>query len=294
MLCDDQAMLIDGGNAEDSNWIYTYLDRLSITHLDYIVATHAHEDHIGGIPGALTYATVGRVLCPTTEYDSEIFETFRRYVSNRDATIEIPQAGNSFELGSATVDILAYNADEDTNNTSIILKITYGATSFLFTGDAEREAEQVVLESGADLRSSVLKVGHHGSRNSTTYPFLKQIMPDYAVISVGKNNSYGHPTEEALSRLADADVTVYRTDVLGSIICSSDGQQLEFRFEKNNTEASQTVVKQTYILNTNTKKFHYESCGSADDINPENKNTYTGTRDDLIKMGYDPCGNCDP
>ena len=294
VLCDDQTMLIDGGNAEDSNWIYTYLDRLSVTHLDYIVATHAHEDHIGGIPGALTYATVGRVLCPTTEYDSEIFDTFKRYVSNRDATIEIPQVGESFSLGSATVDILACNADEDTNNTSIVLKITYGETFFLFTGDAEREVEQFILESGADISSTVLKVGHHGSRNSTTYPFLNQIMPDYAIISVGKDNSYGHPTEETLSRLANADVTVYRTDLLGSIICSSDGQQLAFRFEKNNAEAAQTVIKQTYILNTNTHKFHYESCDSVDDINPENKDKYTGTRDDLIKMDYEPCGNCDP
>ena len=124
------------------------------------------------------------------------------------------------------------NDGSDTNNTSIVLKITYGSTAFLFTGDAEREVEQAILNRGADLSATVLKVGHHGSDTSTTYPFLREIMPEYAIISVGEGNSYGHPTDNNLSRLRDADVTVYRTDLNGDIFVTSDGSQFLFLLTK--------------------------------------------------------------
>ena len=131
-------------------------------------------------------------------------------------------------LGSARVEILGVNEDTDPNNTSIVLRIDYGSTSFLFTGDAERESEQKMLNRGANLSATVLKVGHHGSNSSTTYPFLREVMPQYAVISVGTGNSYGHPTENTLSRLRDADVQVFRTDRHGDVLCSSNGRTVTF------------------------------------------------------------------
>lgn len=322
ILCDGASMLIDGGNAEDSDLLYTYLKNLSVDYLDYVVCTHAHEDHVGGLAGALNYATAGTALCPVTDYDSRAFESFVSCLNRQGVSITVPEAGDSFQLGGATVDVLGpVRPDaEEQNNTSIVLRVVYGDTSFLFTGDAEREEEQDILDAGYTLDSSVLKVGHHGSANSTTYPFLREVMPEYAVISVGAGNSYGHPTEEALSRLRDAGATVFRTDMQGDIICRSDGKSVRFSVSRNadadtfggigpnsaeaarvetesaNTEPGDTreSSEASYVLNTNTHKFHYPDCSSVAKMKEENKSYFTGTRDEVISMGYEPCGNCKP
>ena len=308
ILCDGQAMLIDGGNADDSNLMYTYLNRLGITHLDYVIGTHAHEDHIGGIAGALNYASAGQVFCPVTSYSSKAFNNFVKAVQKHGKSITVPSVGDRFSLGSASCQVLGVNSTDDTNESSIVLRITYGNTSFLFTGDAEGEAESMILNRGYDLRSDVLKVGHHGSSSSTGYQWLRQVAPKYAVISVGKGNSYGHPTETVLSRLRDADVTTYRTDLQGDIICTSDGQTVSFQVSRNadadtlggiggnSTQqgSASSGGEQSYILNTNSMKFHYPSCTSAQKISKKNRKDYTGSREDLIDQGYDPCGYCDP
>lgn len=231
--CEDMNMLIDGGNKADSNVMYTYLKKYGVTHLDYVIGTHAHEDHIGGIPGALQYATAGTVYCPVKTYSSKAFENFVKSVTNRGTSIKIPKVGTSFSLGSASVKILAVNAASGTNNTSIVTRITHGNNSFLFMGDAEREVEQYLINSGAAQKATVLKVGHHGSDTSSGYQFLWNVMPEYAVISAGKGNSYGHPHDEVLSRFRDADVTLFRTDMQGDIICTSDGSSVSFTVSRN-------------------------------------------------------------
>jgi len=235
IICDGEVLMIDGGNTGDSSLIYSYLTRtLGLEHIDYMIGTHAHEDHIGGLAGALNACTVGTVYAPVTEYDSEAFGDFKKYVQKQGLEITVPTVGDTFNVGSATVQFLspAYQY-ADTNDTSIVVRIVYGNTSFLFTGDAEWEPEHDMVDSGYDLSATLLKVGHHGSDTSTSYVFLREIMPQYAVISVGKGNSYGHPTEDTLSRLRDADVIVYRTDIQGDIICYSDGNLLMFVTEKD-------------------------------------------------------------
>ena len=234
VICDGKTMLIDGGNSDDSNLIYSFLHKKGIKYLDYIIATHAHEDHVGGLSGALNYAKVGTVYSPVTSYNTAAFRNFASGVKKQGKSITIPTVGTTFSLGSATCTIYAVNTiPSDTNNTSIVMRIVYGNTSFLFTGDAEREVEEKLVNSGFELKSDVLKVGHHGSYTSSSYQFLRSVMPEYAVISCGKGNSYGHPHADPLSRLRDTGATIFRTDMQGDIYCTSDGNEITFTVSKN-------------------------------------------------------------
>jgi competence protein ComEC len=314
VLCDGQAMLVDGGNSSDSSFIYAYLKEHNVSHLDYIVATHGHADHVGGLAGALNYATAEKALCSALYYDSEEFGDFIKYLGKRNATITIPEVGEVFTLGSATFEIVGPLSDSDNHNdTSLVLRLIFGDTSFLFTGDAETEEEFEIIASGRDIRSTVLKVGHHGSGSSTTPAFLKKVSPEYAVISVGYDNAYGFPAQDTIETLRNANVKVFRTDMQGTIVCRSDGSKLTFSVERNadaetlptpspvptNTPvATQKPVEEKhtteYVLNKNTKKFHYTDCKSVKQMKEKNKIFFTGTRDEVIRKGYKPCGNCHP
>ena len=315
ILCDGHAMLIDGGNAADSSRIYTYLKSHGVDYLDYIVCTHPHEDHVGGLSGALNYAKTGAALCSVTSYESKSFHSFVSYLSRQGKSLSIPNAGDTFQLGGASVQVIGpIRSSEEINNMSIVLRVVYGDTSFVFTGDAEREEEQDILAAGYPLSATVLKVGHHGGSDSTTDPFLREIAPAYAVISVGKGNTYGHPTENTLSRLRDAGTKVYRTDMQGDIICVSDGQRVQFAVSRNedadtlgnagttqetatgqsNGNNSQPGTIHSYILNTNTRVFHNPDCKSTTKMSEKNKTSLEGTREEAIALGYSPCAICRP
>lgn len=306
VTCDEHSMLIDGGNADDSNLVYSVLQRETDGHLDYVVGTHAHEDHIGGLSGAFEADTADVTFCPVTEYDSKAFRNFKTRADERGGGITIPAVGDTFTLGEASVTVVAVNSvPEDTNNTSIVIRIVYGDTSFLFTGDAEQETEEKILETGQDIESTVLKVGHHGSSTSTSQAFLDAVSPTYAVISCGKDNSYGHPHSETLAKLASAGVEVLRTDELGDIYCTSDGTEVTFSYGEYHKDADTSAaeieepqqpdtISETYILNTNSRKFHRPDCSSTSQISDANREEYTGTREELIEQGYTPCGYCKP
>ncbi len=307
--CGGQSMLIDGGKPEKSSYIYAWLQQHGLSYLDVIVATHVDADHIGGLSGALNYASVGTAYCPETTGTTETFQSFVKYLAQRGKQITVPTAGETFALGGAQIQILGpLHRAEDSNDNSIVLKVSFGATSFLFTGDAERAEEQDLLNSGVNLQSTVLKVGHHGSDTSTSYPFLRAVAPQYAVISVGAGNSYGHPTEAVLSRLRDAGVTTFRTDMQGEITAVSDGQTINFSTAKNavaiasanagggNADGAAGVgtTAGSYVLNTNSHKFHLPSCSSVETISPKNRKDVNESREQIISEGYAPCKRCNP
>ena len=297
VLCDGHSLLIDGGNAADSDLIAAYLKKKNISTLDYVVCTHAHEDHVGGLSGALSVMNVNNVIAPKTEADTKAYQNFKRKASEQGLTIQHPTAGNSFSLGSSNVQIIGPITEpaDDLNNTSIVMKLTYGNTSFLFTGDAERQEERAIIDAGYDLSADVLKVGHHGSDTSTSYVWLREIMPEYAIISVGKGNRYGHPAETVLSRLRDADVKLYRTDLQGDIIAASNGETVTVTAEKNETiQTNETVKADTetaYIGNKNSKKFHRPDCRT---LSAEKNRVPLTSYEEAINNGYSPCGNCRP
>lgn len=278
VLCDGEAMLIDGGTPECSSLLYAYLsDTLALRHIDYMIATHPHDDHIGGLPGALNACSVGMVFSSVNFYESDAFASFLKYMERQGLRLTVPNPGQTLALGSATVQFLSpLNEYENVNDASIILRITYGQTSFLFAGDAESAAERDMIEAGNAQPATLLKVDHHGGATSTSQPFLEAILPQYAVISVGAENTYGHPAEETLARLADIGATIYRTDLCGHILCRSDGQSLTFATQKNAEPFAyapepQSTEENFYIGNRNSMKFHNANCPSANDMNEENK-----------------------
>jgi beta-lactamase superfamily II metal-dependent hydrolase len=247
-----QAMLIDGGNNEDGNLVKTYISNQGITTLDYVIGTHAHEDHIGGLDYVINSFKVGKVYFPKETSTTQTFIDFVDAVKNKGLQLIAPVVGETFKLGDATATILAPNGTgySDSNNSSVVIKVQYGNNKFLFTGDAEAISENEMISKGFDLKADVLKVGHHGSSSSTTDEFLSAVNPKYAVISVGEDNTYGHPNKTVMDKLKNDGITIYRTDELGTIVATSDGNNINF-----NTQPG------SYIGN--------ESTGSSDDeVNP--------------------------
>lgn len=225
----DAAMLIDAGNNEDNQLVVDYIKEKGISTLDYVIATHSHEDHIGGMDAVIKTFDVKSVIMPRVESTTKTFEDVVEAILNKGLKVTPPVPGTKYLLGEAEFTIFAPNSEayEDTNDYSVVVKLRYGSTSFLFTGDAGFESEEEMLEMGYDLRADVLKVGHHGSKYSTSMKFLQAVKPQIAVISVGKDNQYGHPATETLQRLRQAGVKIYRTDESGTIIATSDGNKIE-------------------------------------------------------------------
>ena len=291
----DFHMLIDGGNQEDGQLVISYLQQQGIEELDALVCTHAHEDHVGGLPAVLAVYPTGAIYAPTKTYASNVFDDFVRYADQQRQEIILPAPGDRIEAGELAITVLGpVKSYAETNDTSIILKLEYGETSFLFTGDMEVAAENDMLDywgDRVDWKVDVLKVGHHGSDTSTGYRFVNALMPAYGVISVGEGNTYGHPNDEPLSRLKQAGVILLRTDKLGHVIAHSDGETVSFTWENQsaqpeNVEAAAPVI---YVGNKTSKRFHTEDCANL----PVKENrVYFGSYDEAVQEGFAPCGSC--
>lgn len=233
VICEGHTLLIDGGLYAGSSKIRSLLETLQITYLDYVIATHAHDDHVGGLAAALSAARAGAAYSPVLQYNSPAFRRFTDLLSQQEVGLTVPQHGSVVQLGSAEVHFLGpIRPTVRQNDLSVVVKVVYGAVSFLFTGDAEAEEERDIVEAGYDLSAAVLQVAHHGHRTSTSLSFLQAVSPEYAVISCGKGNGYGCPHPSVLSRLNDIGATVYRTDLSGTIRCDSDGISVTFTAER--------------------------------------------------------------
>jgi len=227
----DNAVLIDGGEHSQRNVVLNYLRNAGVRRLCYVVATHPHSDHIGGLVHILRQVDVGTVIMPDVTHTTVTFENFLAVIENNNIDVIIPEPGDRVQAGIIDFTVLAPpnphpGPSTNLNNASIVLRLSHGQTSFIFTGDGERELENWMVNSGQYLRANVLNLGHHGSRTSTTEDFLDAVSPRAVVISLAEDNRYGHPHQEVLDRLNDRGIRIYRTDQLGTIRMITDGQRI--------------------------------------------------------------------
>jgi competence protein ComEC len=316
----NSSMLIDAGNNGDAQVIKNYLDNQGVKSLDAVIGTHVHEDHIGSMDYIVNSFKVGKVFVPKQTSPTKTYKDFVSAVKSKGLNLTVPPVGSTFKIGNATVTILAPNGTgyDDPNDYSIVAKVVFGNTSFLLTGDAEAESESQMLSKGLDLSATVLKVGHHGSKSSTGQSFLNKVNPKYAVISVGKGNSYGHPTQEVMNRLKAKNIPVYRTDESGTVVATSNGTNVSFNVNpgsykgivssstsdsssSSNTSTSKplpvpvpkvtTPSKNQSVTVYTTKtgsKYHVDGCSSL------SKSKIPISLSNAKEEGLGPCSKCNP
>lgn len=227
-------MLIDAGNNEDGPLLVQYFKEQNITKFDYLITTHPHEDHIGGMDDIINNFDIEKIYMPDVTTTTKTFLDVLEAIEKKNMTYDVPNINQNFTLGNTLFQVIYTGNDKkNLNNSSIILKATFKNTSYLFTGDATSEVEKKILNK--NIQATVLKVGHHGSKYSTTTDFLNKVNPKYAIISVGKNNSYNHPNQVTINKLEKKNIEIHRTDQEGSIFLKSDGKTINITSKKTNT-----------------------------------------------------------
>lgn len=290
-------MLVDGGKSEEGENIGDFLRSRGVKQLAVVVGTHPHSDHIGGLAEIIDSFPVEKVFLPRVTHNTNTFEALLKSIKGKNLKINTARQGVKIPLEGVEASFVAPVGEgyDDLNNYSAVIRIEYGDSSFVLTGDAEELAEKEMLLSSENLKADVLKIGHHGSSGSTCPAFLKAVAPQYAVIMSGVDNDYGHPHRETLAVLNAAGVKVYRTDLNGTINITSDGHSININSVGGNNQnpKKQPDPKQNnmYIGNKNSLKFHCSDCKSL----PYEKNrVYFTTREQAIEQGYSPCSKCRP
>jgi len=297
VLCDGEAMVIDGGYSSHSQFIYSYLrSTLNIDHIKYAIVTHPHDDHIGGIPAVMHACTVEHLLSPVIYYPGEPFETMIETAQTQGLSITTASQGDEFFIGNAKCRIVSpIQTSTNINDLSIVILMKYGSHRFLFTGDIEKNAEEILLNSWEDIHADVLKVAHHGRDTSSSHMFLRVVNADYYIVSGGVMLA-----KNVRDRMMLSSGEIYTTQEKGTIICHSDGQQLSFEFigsksSKNNQKEPATTDQVTlyYIGNTKSKRYHCSWCNSAKTMSEKNQIIFD-TKQEALDNGYKGCTICKP
>lgn len=230
----NEYMLIDAGNNEDGPYLVNYFKSLGIEKFEYVIGTHAHEDHIGGMDDIIKNFSIGTFYMPEVLTTTKTFEDILDALEEKQVAFNSPEIDKSFTFADTTIETLYIdNNSKDLNDSSIVLRLKHVTNTFLFTGDASTKVEKKLLDK--NIQSDVLKLGHHGSSYSTSKAFLDKVNPTYAIISVGENNTYKHPQDEIIKRLENKNIKIYRTDESGSIVAESNGSIITFKNIKTNT-----------------------------------------------------------
>ncbi len=306
-------MLMDGGDSETSSKVVSYLKKQGVKKLDYVIVSHYDSDHLHGVVGALNAFKTDSVIAPGYKEDTRVYESFIQVVKQKKITKIKPKVGKKYKLGKAKFTILAPNSGNysDVNNYSVAIRLVNGSNQFVITGDAEAESEYEILENKLKLSCDVFVAGHHGSANSSTQKFLQAMKPKYVVISAGADNTYGHPSQEAMARFKAIGVKVLRTDEQGTIIATSNGKRITWNKKPSTTwgyreygsstcignkgkvtpNSVENNVTGQYIGNKNSKKYHTISCGS---LPYEENRVYFTSVQEAKGAGYTPCSFCKP
>ena len=296
-------VLIDAGEKEYGGTVLKYINSCGAKRLKYVIATHPHSDHIGGLAKVINGIDTENFITVETDQRTSTWMKVLDTVDKNDVHYIDAKAGDKYTFGDTTFTILAPLSDryDGYNNYSVVTMVQCGKIRFLLTGDAEKESENEMLNAGEDLRADVLKCGHHGSSTSSSAAFLKAVRPSYAIISCGKNNDYGHPHKETLKKLKLLDCTYLRTDTMGTIVASTDGRYLSFSAANGSTPIATYAAGMTsaaadtpfYIGNKSSHVFHYAYCTGAQTMSEKNKVSFD-TREEAVKAGYTPCSTCNP
>lgn len=297
----NKCMLIDSGEREYADTVINYIKNLGYKTLNYVVATHPHTDHMGCMAEIINAFNIEKFYMPEAVNTSNTFDKMLDALANSQADAIYAYAGNTiFDYDGAKAVFLSPKSPKysNLNDYSAVVKLTFKNSSFLFMGDAEKKPENEMLTGGYDLKADVLKAGHHGSNTSNTEKFIRAVAPKYAVISVGKENSYGHPHAQTLALFKTLGIKVYRTDENGTVIVSTDGSSYTIETlknviepnapnesENNNIESALSPDDTVYITKTG-KKYHSESCTML-------KSTKIKTTlGEAINKGLSPCSRC--
>lgn len=303
-LPDGESILIDAGNQENGQEIVQYIQSTGEDTLDYVIATHPHADHIGGMAEVIQAFEVENVYMPEVSHTSQTYGNLLDTMEAEGLTTLTAKAGEVlFDDGTLRAEFLAPISDSYSglNNYSAVLKLSYGDKAFLFMGDAEEEVEREILENGADISADVLKVGHHGSDTSSTREFIEAVEPSHAVVSVGEGNSYGHPSSATLETLSDIGADIWRTDEKGTIVVTCDGEDIAVyntdmsvqaqtsQGEPTETELSEEAGEGITVYITKTgKRYHRDGCRYLAD------SKIPILLEELDTKKYTPCAVCHP